>query len=46
MYKFSNEPKLSPHDYFSFDPHFNPKGAKIAADEIYKALKGPNPGIL
>src|SRR5205085_7480290 len=37
-------PKLSTDDYFSFDPHFNPKGAKVAADEIYKALKGPNPG--
>jgi hypothetical protein len=32
-------PRLSTDDYWSFDPHFNPKGAKIAADEIYKKLK-------
>jgi len=32
-------PKLSVNDYWSYDPHFNPKGAQIAADEIYKALK-------
>ena len=32
-------PRLSTNDYWSDDPHFNPKGAKIAADEIYKTLK-------
>jgi len=36
---------LSTDDYWSFDPHFNPKGAKVAADQIYKALKGDNPQV-
>src|SRR5882724_486711 len=35
-------PKLSTGDYWLYDPHFNPKGAKIAADEIYKSLKQNN----
>ncbi len=38
-------PKLSTDDYWSYDPHFNSKGAKIAANEIYKALKGNNSQI-
>ncbi len=38
-------PKLSINDYWSYDPHFNPKDAKIAAGEIYKALKGNNSQI-
>jgi hypothetical protein len=38
-------PKLSTADYWSYDPHFNSKGAKIAADEIYKALQGNNSQI-
>jgi len=32
-------PRLSTDDYWSADPHFNPKGARIAADEILKSLK-------
>ena len=35
-------PKLSIYDYWSYDVHFNPKGAQIAADEIYKAIKESN----
>ena len=35
-------PKLSVNDYWSYDPHFNPKGAQIAADEIYRALRESN----
>jgi len=38
-------PKLSTDDYWFYDPHFNPKGAKITADEIYKSLKGNNSQI-
>ena len=38
-------PKLSVNDYWTYDPHFNPKGAQIAADEIYKALKENNPPV-
>ena len=38
-------PKLSVSDYWSHDTHFNPKGAQVAADEIYKALKGSNPRV-
>jgi len=32
-------PLLSTDDYWSADSHFNPKGAKVAAEEIYKSLK-------
>jgi hypothetical protein len=32
-------PKLSIYDFWSYDVHFNPKGAQVAADEIYKAVK-------
>jgi len=35
-------PKLSIYDYWSYDVHFNPKGAQVAADEIYEALKASN----
>ena len=34
--------KFSTNDYWSYDAHFNPKGAQVAADEIYKALKERN----
>jgi hypothetical protein len=36
-------PKLSTDDYWSHDTHFNPRGAQVAADEIYKALKSSSP---
>src|SRR5581483_8699866 len=38
-------PKLCVYDYWSYDVHFNPAGAQVAADEIYKALKASNPQV-
>lgn len=33
-------PRLSADDYWSFDAHFNPRGAEIAAHLIHAALDG------
>ena len=38
-------PKLSVNDYWPHDTHFNAKGAQVAADEIYKALKESGPQV-